>query len=86
MRYRVIHGGGSKAFPTKDAAAAYLLQIQAKEHPGVYVAPTRGVLVSAYAKQWMDRQIHQRASSREQIDRKCGTTSCPRWAPTGSTR
>lgn len=70
MRYRVIHGAGSKSFPTKDAAAAYLLQVQAKEHPGVYLTPNRGVLFGEYAKQWEAQQIHQRPSSRDGIERK----------------
>lgn len=66
-RYRVIWAGGSKSFTTKDAARGFLEDLESRERG---YTPARGVLVGDYAEQWMNRQIHQRASSREQIDRK----------------
>lgn len=66
-RYRVVWAAGSKAFATKDAASGFIIDLESRE---LGYTPVRGILVSEYAKQWESRQIHQRDSSREQIERR----------------
>jgi len=73
LRYRAewVEPDGSKvrkSFATKAAATDHLAQQVADIHRGVYVAGRRKVMLSEYAAVWKAHQLHQRASSREQIE------------------
>ncbi|MDQ0735138.1 tyrosine-type recombinase/integrase [Arthrobacter agilis] len=80
LRWRVHWDEGgkrSKSFSTKDAAEAFLTEVNARTHPGIYTAPARALLISEYAARWQEQQIHQRASSREQIARRMNRSILP---------
>jgi integrase len=73
LRYLVewVEPGGvrrRKSFASKDAAKAQVNKLNAEIYTGVYVAPKDTVLLRDYAARWEAQQIHQRASSREQIE------------------
>lgn len=58
----------SKTFATKAAATDYLAAQVSDINRGVYVASRKKLLLSDYAVTWKEHQLHQRASSREQIE------------------
>lgn len=59
-----------KSFATKAAAADYLADQVSAMNRGTYVANRKKVLLADYAEGWQKHQLHQRASSREQIAAK----------------
>ena len=58
----------SRAFASKDAAAAHLAAVDVAVRSGSYVGPSR-VTVEVYAKAWLGHQLHHRASTAEQAAR-----------------
>ncbi|MFS0716849.1 tyrosine-type recombinase/integrase [Arthrobacter sp. 1P04PC] len=73
LRYRAewTPPGGSKTsktFATKAAATDFLAAQVSDINRGVYVASRKKLLLSEYAVTWKEHQLHQRASSREQIE------------------
>lgn len=56
----------SKSFRTKDAAEAHLADVARGQRDGTHVQ-THKLTVAEYGDQWVESQIHQRPSSREQM-------------------
>lgn len=57
----------SKAFTTKDAAAAHLAQVDVDQRAGTYVARS-DVTFEEYARQWLPRQVQQRDNTAAQAE------------------
>ncbi|GGM12956.1 tyrosine-type recombinase/integrase [Nakamurella endophytica] len=57
----------SKAFDTRDAATAHLAQIDVDQRAGLHVLTT-GMTVGEYGDRWIGLQLHQRASSTQQME------------------
>lgn len=56
-----------KSFATKKAAESFLADQLSDINRGTYVSSRKKILLADYAEQWQADQLHQRASSREQI-------------------
>jgi integrase len=72
LRYRAewVEPGGikvRKSFKTKAAAEAHLAEQVTGINRGTYVSSRKKILLADYAESWQNDQLHQRASSREQI-------------------
>ena len=59
----------SKSFDTKDAANAHLGEIARAKREGTHVL-THKLTVAEYGEQWIDTHIHQRGSTRDQMQHK----------------
>lgn len=59
-----------QSFATKAAATAHLAEQVTALNQGTYVGRRQKVLLSDYAAQWQKHQLHNRASSREQVEAK----------------
>jgi integrase len=57
----------AKAFDTKDAAELHISKIRVDQSQGTHVLTTRTTLAE-YGDQWVRSQLHQRASSEEQME------------------
>lgn len=57
----------SRACSSKDEAKAVLARVETDQRSGTYVSPTQ-VTFEEYARTWLARQAHQRASTREQAE------------------
>lgn len=59
-----------KSFATKAAAMAFLAEQVSGINRGTYVTARKRVLLSDYAETWQRTQLHQRSTSKEQIQTK----------------
>jgi integrase len=57
----------TKAFSNKDAAKAWLAQVDVDQRAGTYITP-HTLTVAEYGDRWVGSQIHQRASTAEQME------------------
>lgn len=57
----------SRACSSKDEARAVLARVETDQRAGTYVSPAQ-VTFEEYARTWLARQAHQRASTREQAE------------------
>lgn len=69
-----------KSFATKAAAMDFLAEQVDGMNKGTYVARRKRVLLADYAETWQKHQLHQRASSREQISAKFKNYILPSFA------
>lgn len=67
-----------KACATKDEATALLEHVGVQQRAGAYITPARGrITVEKMADRWLTEQVHQRATSLEQIRRRLANTILP---------